>query len=114
MIKFKKVYCDILKCTEYEERGIKSSTKVNGDIIIRDFEGGCHYDGEVLEKNVPFIEIGSPFHGVYVPERKFNILTKFIINFCRSYLHRITFDEKRFYTTSPFEIGDIFVEKVEN
>lgn len=114
MIKYKKVTCDILKCTNYEEKGLKVSTKTNGKVIIRDFEGGSHYNGEVLEKNIPFIQLGAPFHDVYVPENKFNALTKFIINFCRSYLHRLTFDEKRFYTTTPFEVGDIFVEKVEN
>ena len=114
MIKYKKVYCDILKCTEYEEKELKSSTKVNGKVIIRDFEGGTHYNGEVIEENVPFIELGAPFHNVYVPKNKFKGYTIFLINFCKSFLHRITFDEKRFYTTSPFEIGDIFVEKLEN
>ena len=114
MIKYKKVYCDILKCTQYEERGMKSSSKINGEVVIRDFEGVCHYYGEVIEKNVPFIELGAPFHSVYIPECKFNAYTKFLINFYINYLHKITFDEKRFYTTSPFEVGDIFVEKVEN
>lgn len=114
MIKYKKVLCDILKCTEYEEKGMKSSSKVNGEVIIRDFEGVCHYHGEVMEKNVAFIELAPPFHGVYIPESKFKGYTKFLINFCRSYLHRITFDEKRFYSTSPFEVGDIFVEKIES
>lgn len=114
MIKYNKVYCDILKCTEYEEKGLKATTKVNGKITMRDFEGVCHYDGEVIEKNIPFIELDYPFHGVYIPENKFKGYTKFLINFCRNYLHRITFDEKRFYTTSPFEVGDIFVEKVKD
>jgi len=114
MIKYNKVYCNILKCTDYEEKGIKATTKVKGKVILRDFEGGCHYDGEVIEKNVPFIELGTPFHNVYIPESKFNAYTKLIVNFCRNYLHRITFDEKRFYPTTPFEPGDIFVEKVDN
>jgi len=114
MIKYKKVYCNILKCTDYEDKGLKSSTKINGKVVMMDFEGGYHYDGEVLEKNVPFIELGSPFHGVYVPEKKFNFYTKLLIKLCTSYLHKVTFDEKRFYSTSPFEIGDIFVEKIQN
>ena len=113
MIEYKKVLCDILKCTDYEEKGMKSSSKINGEVIFRDFEGICHYDGKIIEKNVPFIELGAPFHSVYVPESKFNAYTKFLINFCRNYLHKITFDEKRFYSSSPFEVGDIFVEKVE-
>lgn len=112
MVKYTKVCCDILKCTEYEEKGLKATTKVNGKVILRDFEGGCHYDGEILKKNVPFIELGKPFHGVYVPEEKFNFYTKFLINFYVNYIHKVTFDEKRFYSTSPFEVGDVFVEKV--
>ena len=112
MIKYNKVLCDILKCTEYEEKELKSTTKIDGEAIIRDFEGGIHYDGEVIEKNVPFIELGTPFHGVYVPQRKFNAFTKFIINFCIKYIHKVTFDEKIFYSPTPFEIADIFVEKV--
>jgi len=114
MIKYRKVLCDILKCTEYEEKDIKATTKMDGKVIMRDFEGGCHYDGKILEKNVPFIELGSPFHGVYVPESKFNTYTKLLINICINYLHKVTFDEKRFYSTSPFEVGDIFVEKIDN
>ena len=81
---------------------------------MRDFEGGSNYAGEILEKNVPFIELGLPFQGVYVPESKFNFYTKFLIKFHVKYLHRVTFDEKRFYSTTPFEIGDMFIEKVEN
>ena len=114
MIEYKKVFCDVLKCTDYEEKGMKSSSKINGEVIFRDFEGICHYDGEIIQKNVPFIELGLPFHGVYVPESKFNAYTKFIINFCKNYLHTITFDEKRFYSTSPCNVGDIFVEKIKS
>ena len=113
MIKYKKVHCDILKCTEYEEKGIKSSSKINGEIVFRDFEGLCHYDGKVLENNVPFIELDYPFHGVYIPENKFKGYTKFLVLLSKNYLHKITFDEKRFYSTSPSEVGDIFVKKTE-
>ena len=113
MIKFKKVLCNVLECTEYDEKGLKSSVKVNDNVTLREFEGGCHYDGKLIQENVPFIQLDYPFHCTYIPEKKFNFITKLILHYAINYSHTVIIDEKRFFTNAPANLRDKFVQVIE-
>lgn len=112
MLRYKKVLCDILSCTEHSHKGIKSSCKMNEDVILSGFDGCIYYDGKPVQKRIPFIEITEPYSGLYIPENKFNFITTFLIGFHSRFHHSIAIDNKRFYTSSPDKVGDIFVKKV--
>ena len=112
MIKFKKVLCNILECTEFDLKGLKSFTRSNGKDILSEFEGGCHYDGKVIQENVPFIQLDFPFHCTFIPESKFNFVTKILLYYAMNYSHIVTIDEKRFFTNAPANLRDKFVQVV--
>lgn len=113
MIKYEKVLCDIMECTEHSQKGIKSSAKINEDVVFESFDGVCYYDGKAIQKRIPFVHITEPYNGVYIPESRFNFITSFLIGFKSKFHGGITIDNKRFYSSSPFKVGDIFVEKIE-
>ena len=108
MIKYEKVLCDIMECTAHSQKGIISSGLLSG------FDGCIYYDGKPIEKNIPFIHITERFTELYIPENKFNFITKFLIGFHSRFNRGITIDNKKFFTSYPDKIGDIFVKNSEN
>ena len=114
MIKFKKVLCDVLECTEYSEKGLKTSSKVDGKLVLREFEGGWHYGGKIIKENVPFIQLDYPFHCTYIPVCKFNFITKLILYYAMNFSHAVTIDDKRFYSDTPHNVKDKFVQIVQS
>lgn len=110
MIKYKRVLCDVLKCSEYKESGARSSCSINNDVAFDSFDGCIYYDGDTIEKGIPFIKLIKPFPELYIPENKFNFITSFLIGL-HSKIHRgITIDNKKFYISSPHKIGDVYVQ----
>ena len=85
----------------------------NGNVLFESGFGSSTYDGKPIQEKVPFIEVDEPFHYLYIPESKFNFITKFLVRFHSKFRHGITLDNKRFYNTSPNKIGDIYVKVVE-
>ena len=112
MIKYKKVLCDIMECTEYEYKSRMSSTLSDskGNVIAESGFGVSSYDGKPIHKNVPFIQVSEPYYYLYIPEEKFNFITKFLIVYSVKFKKGITLNNKRFYKTSPNKIGDVYVK----
>lgn len=112
MIKYKRVLCDIMECTkyEYQSHGRSTLSDSEGNIIIECGFGTSSHDGKPIQKNVPFIQVSEPFQYLYIPEKKFNFLTTFLIGFHSKFHRGITLNNKRFYNTSPNKIGDIYVK----
>jgi len=109
MIKTKKVLCDILKCSKHSKSGVTSCATMNEETLFGSFDGCIYYDGKAIEKRICFIEVTEPYSGLYIPENKFNFVTRFLIGFHSKFHRGITIDNKRFYTSTPHKIGDIFV-----
>ena len=110
MVKYSKVLCDILKCSEYKRSGVSSSASMNEDVIFSSFDGCIYYVGKPIKKRVPFIKINEPFCDLFVPENKFNFVTLFLIGLYSKINKGITIDNKRFYSSDPDKIGDIYVK----
>ena len=112
MIKYNKVLCDIMECTEYEYKSSMRSTLSDskGNIMFESGFGSSSYNGKPINKNVPFIQVSEPFRYLYIPENKFNFLTTFLIGLHSKFNNGITIDNKRFYNTSPHKKGDIYVK----
>ncbi len=116
MIKYEKVLCDIMECTEYEYKSRMRSTlsDSNGNTMFESGFGTSSYDGKAIQKNLPFIQVSEPYRYLYIPENKFNFLTKLIIAFSSKFHKGIVLNNKRFYNTSPNKIGNIYVKVSEN
>lgn len=113
MIKTKTVICDVMECTEYEERGIKSTLRDSKrNDIISEFNGVCYYDGKPIKHNVPFIMLDYPLYGLCIPENKFNLKVKFLIYFYTFFKSGILIDGKTFFELSPDKIGDKYLKVI--
>lgn len=112
MIKYEKVLCDIMECTKYEYKSHMRSTlsNSNGNIMFESGFGSSSYDGKPIKEKVPFIQVSEPYRYLYIPENRFNFLTKFLIWFHSKFHHGITIGNKRFYSTSPNKLGYIYVK----
>lgn len=112
MIKYKKVLCDLMECTEYEYKSSMRSTLSDskGNIMFESGFGSSSYNGKPINKNVPFIQVSDPYYYLYIPEEKFNFITKFLIAYSVKFKKGITLNNKRFYNTSPHKIGDVYVK----
>ena len=116
MIKYEKVLCDIMECTEYEYKSSMRSTisDSNGNTMFESGFGTKYYDGKPIKEKVPFIQVSEPYYYLYIPENKFNFITTFLIRFHSKFNNGITLDNKRFYNTSPNKYGDTYVKVSEN
>jgi len=115
MIKYKKGLCDVLKCTEYEYKSHMTSSirDSKGNVIAESGFGSSRYDGKPIQKDISFIQVSDPYY-LYIPEEKFNFISKFLIAYSVKFNKGITLNNKRFYSTSPNKLGDIYVKVSEN